>query len=376
MKVALVLKKYSVEKGGLERYTVFLSRELLRAGHEIHVFANTWQPEPGIAFHHVPIIRMSSPVKNLSFAYFSVRELSKIKCDIVHSMERILRQDIFRVSDGINPVQTLQNYPNPFVRKFKEMGPRRLALHYLEHEIFQKNRSKFIMTNSKLVKEHIIEYYNVPSEKIHVIYNGIDTVRFNPEVKEKYRAVVRVKHGIRDDELLLFFASNDFKLKRLRLILNAMLLLGKRNIKLMVAGNDNKKPYVKWAATHGLEKQLIFLDHRKDMEQYYAACDVFVLPTLYDACANVCMESMACGVPVITTKTNGACELIENGHNGYVLETQNAEELAHRIESLEASTEISRMGHNGAVTARRFTMKKHIAEVLNLYDMVREKGNI
>jgi len=375
MKIALVLKKYSLEKGGLERYTVSLSRGLLRAGHEVHVFANTWQQEPGMVFHHVPIIRLSSPVKNLSFAYFSSQALSKIKFDVIHSMERIFHQDIFRVSDGINPIQILQNYPNPFVRKFKEMGPRRLALHYLERRIFQRNGSMFIMTNSKLVKGHIIEHYNVPSEKIHVIYNGIDTVKFNPEVKEKYRAVVREKHAIQNKELSLFFVSNDFKLKRLQLILNAMLLLGKRNIKLMVAGNDNKKPYLKWAATNGLENQLIFLGHQKDIEKYYAASDVFVLPTRYDACANVCIESMACGVPVITTKTNGACELIENGHNGYILETQNAEELASRIESLEVSSERSRMGQNGASIASRFTMGKHLSEVLNLYDMVRKEDN-
>jgi UDP-glucose:(heptosyl)LPS alpha-1,3-glucosyltransferase len=231
------------------------------------------------------------------------------------------------------------------------------------------------MTNSKLVKRQITEHYNVPSKKIIVIYNGIDTLRFNPEIKEKYRTAVREKHGIQNKELLLFFVSNDFKLKGLQLILNAMLLLGKRKIKLMVAGNDNKKPYLKWAANNGLEKHLIFLGHKKDIEKYYAACDVFVLPTLYDACANVCIESMACGIPVITTKTNGACELIENGHNGYILETKNAEELASRIDSLEVSPERSRMGQNGASIASRFTMEKHISEVLNLYDMVRKEDN-
>ena len=124
MKVALVCKKCSLQEGGLERYTYFLSRELIRAGHEVHIFANTWQKEPGVIIHRVPMVRLSSPAKNLSFAFFANRALSEMKFDIIHSMERIFYQDIFRVSDGINPVQMQQKYPHPVVRFIKKIGPK------------------------------------------------------------------------------------------------------------------------------------------------------------------------------------------------------------------------------------------------------------
>lgn len=121
MNIALICKKYSLKEGGLERYTFTLSRELVRAGHEVHILANQWQEEPGVIFHHVPMIRLSSPIKNLSFAFFANRILSKIKVDISQSMERIFYQDIFRASDGINPVQLLQRYPNRIVRWVKSV---------------------------------------------------------------------------------------------------------------------------------------------------------------------------------------------------------------------------------------------------------------
>ncbi len=48
-------------------------------------------------------------------------------------------------------------------------------------------------------------------------------------------------------------------------------------------------------------------------EQLYAEADLYVLPTLYDPCANTCLEAMACGLPVLSTTSNGASELLPEG---------------------------------------------------------------
>jgi UDP-glucose:(heptosyl)LPS alpha-1,3-glucosyltransferase len=373
MKVALVCKKYSLQEGGLERYTYFLSRELIRAGHEVHIFANTWQEEPGIIIHRVPMVRLSSPAKNLSFAFFTNRALSEIKFDIIHSMERIFYQDIFRVSDGINPVQMQQKYPHPVVRFIKKIGPRRLALSYLEHRIFVDKGCKVVMTNSELVKRNIIEHYMMDPEKIVVIYNGVDTSRFNPKVKEKYRKSLRNKYSIKKDEIVLVFVSNNFKLKRLDLVLEAMALLKNNRIRLFVIGADNHRTYQRWTINNSLGDQVLFLGPKRNIEKYYAASDIFVLPTLYDAFANVCLEAMACGLPIITSDSNGAADLIRDNENGYILKTQTADELAARIKALEDKSDRVRMGAAAAAEAASFTMEKHISEVLKLYDRVMNK---
>jgi UDP-glucose:(heptosyl)LPS alpha-1,3-glucosyltransferase len=368
LKIALVCKKYSLNKGGLERYTVFLSRELLRAGHEVHIFANAWQNEQGMIMHHVPMLRMTSPLKNLSFAYFSKKILPRFQFDIIHSMERIFYQDIFRVSDGINPVQMQQRYPDPIVRRFKSVGPRRLALSYLERQIFERQGCKIVMANSELVKRQIVTHYKINPQKITVIYNGVNTSRFHPGIKEKYRGSVREKYGVKEDERLILFIANDFKLKQLGSVLDAIALLKDRKIKVMVIGSDDPKPYVKRASEHRLDRRIRFLGPRENIEIYYAAGDIFVLPTLYDAFANVCLEAMACGLPVITTRLNGAADLIDNGKNGFILQTRRPEELAERIEALGSFSQIAGMGENAAVTARAFSMEKHLAEILSLYN--------
>jgi len=370
MKIALVCKNYAIERGGMERYTVLLGRKLLEAGHEVHVFANTWQEEPGIITHRVPVLGFPSSLKNFSFAWFACRELSKVKLDIIHAMERLLHQDIYRVSVGISPVQLIQRYPNRLIRWFKSIGIRRISFTYLEKKIFEKNGCKRIMTNSNLVKNQVIEHYHVDPEKITVIHNGVDTSIFNPQVQKTYRASVRKKYGITDNTSVMIFVAHDFKLKRLDTVLKALKLLDKNKYMLLVVGNGKKKNYVKWTVKNGLDERVLFLGPKKNMEKYYAAADIFVLPTLYDAFANVCVEAMACGLPVITTQTNGFAELIKDGENGFVLTSQNPCELSDKINAVSAELGKSITVQNVSAAALELTMSRHMREVLQLYEKV------
>jgi UDP-glucose:(heptosyl)LPS alpha-1,3-glucosyltransferase len=365
-----VCRHFTLKKGGLEKYTVSLSRALIQRGHEVHVFANTFMDEPNVVFHHVPVIRLSLPVKNLSFAYFLNKRLQKETFDIIHSMERTFYQDIFRVSDGINPVQMQQRYPNPAIRRIKAVGPRRIVLTYLERKIFLQDGCRAVMTNSKLIRQNILDHYKIHPDKINVIYNGVDTDRFYPGIKKSFRDPVRASLNILPQEIAMLFISNDFKLKQLFLILQAMLILKDVSYKLIVIGSGNAVPYRRWAEKHGLENHVLFLGPQKKIEKYYAASDIFVLPTLYDAFANVCLEAMASGIPVLTTDTNGAAELICDGIQGYVLKTSDARELAGRLVQIRSVSERTRMGLEAARTASVYTLDKHLSELLSLYDRI------
>jgi UDP-glucose:(heptosyl)LPS alpha-1,3-glucosyltransferase len=361
---------YLPTKGGLERYTISLSSELLQIGHQVHVFANRWERRPGIIFHHVPMVRFSSPGKNLSFAYFSKRELSKEKFDVIQSMERIFYQDIFRVSDGINPVQMIQRYTNPLVRQFKALGPRRLALSYLERRIFKTGGCKVILAISQIIKREIIAHYGVDPHKIEVIYNGVDTSKFHPGVKEKHGMIIREKYGIKPDELVLLFISNDHKRKNLQSVLEAMRRLKDKRFRLMAVGDDNNTPYIKWAARSGIGEQILFTGPQRNIERYFGAADIFVFPTNYDAFGSACLEAMACGLPVIASRTCGASELIRDGENGFIISADAPEGLADRIAALQPVSRRVGIGRKAAETAARYTVQKHLAEIQILYERV------
>jgi UDP-glucose:(heptosyl)LPS alpha-1,3-glucosyltransferase len=63
-----------------------------------------------------------------------------------------------------------------------------------------------------------------------------------------------------------------------------------------------------------------FLGEVGDLRPIYAAADIFILPSIYDPFSNACLEALACGLPVITTRDNGFSEIIENGVHGSVVD--------------------------------------------------------
>ncbi len=370
MRIGLVCRHYTASRGGLEKYTLNLSEELLHRGHQVHIFCNTGDIRPGIFLHRIPIFPVSSPGKNLSFALKTPVIISKLGLDLVQSMERIWSQDIFRASDGINPIQIQEKYPNLLWRTFKTLGPRRQVLSLLERRIFQKGGAKWFITNSNLVKNQIIQYYKVPLERISVIYNSVDTNRFNMSAKSAYRSMVRRELGIGPDDRLILFAGNDFQRKGLALLIEAMARTKDRSIKLLVAGSDPPGHYQRLASKCGMGDNILFVGHHKCPEKLYGTADIFALPTRYDAFANVCLEAMACGTPVITTKTNGAAEIIENGKEGYILETWEPEEIVKRLKDAFELESNTWMGSNAARKAGTFTMEMHMKSILSLYDKV------
>jgi UDP-glucose:(heptosyl)LPS alpha-1,3-glucosyltransferase len=81
---------------------------------------------------------------------------------------------------------------------------------------------------------------------------------------------------------------------------------------LLVAGRGNQRPYK--------SKRVKFLGEVRDLVRVYAAADIFILPTIYDPFSNACLEALACGLPVITTRSNGFSEIIENGVHGSIVD--------------------------------------------------------
>ena len=246
----------------------------------------------------------------------------------------------------------------------------RSVMNYLEKKIFVNGGCRRIMTNSNLIKTHILQHYPVDPGKISVIYNGVDTAKFTPSVRQIHRARIRQSLGISETDPVLLFVGNNFKLKGLELILRAMRRLKDIPYTLLVAGNDDPAPYLNLAKRQKLEDHVHFIGPRKQIEKFYGAADIFVLPTLYDAFANVCLEAMACGLPVITSSTNGSSELIENGREGYVLEQGTCEELSDRLCAMVSDETRTSMSIASARKASRFTLEKHLSEVLDLYEQV------
>ena len=128
------------------------------------------------------------------------------------------------------------------------------------------------------------------------------------------------------------FLGSGFERKGLAFALKALARL--KHGTLLVAGSDRASHYKALAGRLGLDERVCFLGPRRDPERLLAAADCLVLPTIYDPCANSCLEALCAGVPVVTTRANGASEMIQPGTSGVVLEDPaDAKGLARAVET-------------------------------------------
>jgi UDP-glucose:(heptosyl)LPS alpha-1,3-glucosyltransferase len=376
MKIALIRQSYH-KYGGAERYVSYLAEGLLKKGHEIHVFARKWDPHAPerIIFHRVSTLKGPSFLKALSFAY-NVREiLKKERFDIINSFDRTLYQDIYRAGDGVHrewKKRLLEITPNPIARFLILLNPLHFSLLFLEKKIFKENNYKKIIAISKEGKEEIIKYYGIRPEDIIVVYNGVDLEEFHPQNKALFREEIRKEFGIGKKEFLILFVGSGYRRKGLRYLIEAVSLLKEeRPLKMLVVAKGKKRAYLKLAKKRGVKNRIIFAGGRKDLRKFYAASDLFVLPTIYEPFGNVCLETLASGLPIIVSRASGAAEIITEGENGLLLkDPRDSRELAEKIRLTANNRFRERLSKNARILAENFTVDKNVKKTLEVYQEV------
>jgi UDP-glucose:(heptosyl)LPS alpha-1,3-glucosyltransferase len=379
MRIAFVRRDYTAKGGGAEKYLVTLSHELSKMGQEIHIFAHTFDqpPHSGIQIHPVSMIPVISPLKNLSFAFNAAKELKKFTFDIIFSLSRGFYHDIFRISDGLHPYHLAQRYRTVMHYLFKSLTPRHRTLLYLEKKSLTQPGLKRIVANSHLAKAQVMEYYGIPSEKIEVIYNGIDPSIFNPSVRERYRTAMRKKFGVKGDDVVILFVAMDLERKGLTYLLEAMAPLVKYPWTLLVTGKPDTGKYQKMAEHLNLSDKVKFVGYCPQIQEIYGMGDMLVLPTLYDPFSNCCLEALACGIPVITTRQNGASELIQDERNGYIVDDAgNVKDLSERIRLLLMNESRKEMSEQVSPSVEGLTIEVNAKKTLKLFREVLDEKKI
>jgi len=384
MKIAFVRKAFT-PYGGAERYLVQLMERLGGLGHEVHIFAHRWKvspPSPGgentpARFHHVPILAAPSFLEALSFAFFSRRLLERENFDIIHSFERTLYQDVYRAGDGCHREWLLQRRKMEFWGKrfLHPINPLHRSLLFLEKRLFQSSRLKRIIANSARGKEEIQRHYRVPPEKIEVIHNGVDLEVFHPGNIVRYRDSGRRELGIGKEDFVILFLGSGFRRKGLHPLLDSFARLKERipNAWVLVAGKDRIAPFQEKARRLGVGKKILFLGPTRKARELYALSDLFALPTFYDPFSNACLEAMATGIPVLTTRTNGVSEFIIDGENGFQIQDPlQSREIDEKILSVCKTAERTTMGKKARESVSRLDLGLVTERMLAVYDNLRK----
>ena len=160
----------------------------------------------------------------------------------------------------------------------------------------------------------------------------MDSKRFCCDQSQEKSENLHRQFGISPDRPILLFVGSGFQRKGLPAILKALTLLT-FPAHLIVVGKERLSPYQRLAKKLGVDSSVTFIGPISDVAPYYMGANLFIFPTVYEPFSNVCIEAMAAGLPVVTSRINGASEVLVEGENGYIVEDPlNPAEIAAKIQ--------------------------------------------
>jgi UDP-glucose:(heptosyl)LPS alpha-1,3-glucosyltransferase len=230
-------------------------------------------------------------------------------CDVFFSLERVSRCDVYRAGDGVHAawLERRARFEPFWKRWFRGLNRKHAEILALENSLFREQRAGRVIANSQLVRDEIVRHFDYPADRIDVVYNGLPALRIEPEWRHSTRQAL----GLGESEYTALFAGSGWERKGLRFAIDAVRKMN--GVTLLVAGRGNSRG---WPACDRVR----FLGPRKDLPHLFAAADVFVLPTIYDPFSNACLEALAAGLPVITTRANGFAEIVVPDRDGTILD--------------------------------------------------------
>jgi UDP-glucose:(heptosyl)LPS alpha-1,3-glucosyltransferase len=175
--------------------------------------------------------------------------------------------------------------------------------------------------------------YGTVRPPVVVIPNGVDLERFRPPTAQE-RTEARAQFQLDDEDRVVLFVGHEFDRKGLPVVIDA--LQHATTVLLLVAGGNQQSIAQERAHAEraGVADRVLFMGPRgEDLPLFFAASDMFALPSAYEANALVVLEALASGVPVVATRVGYAPDVIVDGCNGFLVD-RDPVEVAQRLEEL------------------------------------------
>ncbi len=333
--------------GGIESHTVTLASALAARGHKVIVGCP----------------RKGSVMKNAAGAGLSTRDI-----EVVNSADVFALLKIISLASAENMEVIIANLG-------KEYWPAALAamllgikVIFVRHQVDRLKgvTSRLIRRNvdrvaavSIAVKDALMDS-GVPEAKIGLIYNAVALKRFDPSAVDGRSA--RSKLGFAPDDIVVGTAGKLEEGKGVFELVRAAALLakGRPSLKLLFVGDGPEKARLeKEAEQLSIRDRVIFAGLRDDMEEMYAAMDIFVLPsTCIEAFGMVIIEAMAMRRPVVATEIGGIPEVVKDGVNGLLVKPGDHSALAEAMSRLMDDAELS----SGLASEGRSTVERYYSE--------------
>jgi glycosyltransferase involved in cell wall biosynthesis len=396
--------------GGQGVYLHYITRELARMGHDVHVIAGVPYPDvapevkihklktfsfwsyldhfdeyayrthPIVFFHPVNLYEFATTRFTLSslLNMFSLRAYHKLNelereggpFDLIHD-NQTLGYGIWLMKQRGRHVVANIHHPLAIdrenaLRQAKSLGARIYAVFWypwvMQHWVAA--RLDKIITGSDASAQSVAEAFGLPRERIRAIHDGVETEVFHP-----------LDDVAREPNSVLFVGNSEDRNKGVRYLLAALSRLRAHvPFHLTVVHRPGSKGAPRMVQQFGLHGRVTFLERlsTEELVEQYNRAQIVVSPSLYEGFGLPAAEAMACGAPVVATTAGALREIVEDGVSGLLVPPGDVEALAAAIRALLEDPERCRqMGEAGARRAReRFSWERTAQETLALYEEV------
>jgi UDP-glucose:(heptosyl)LPS alpha-1,3-glucosyltransferase len=378
MNIAFCYDQVLPARGGCATYIADLARRLAADGHEVHLYACRWDTAAlpaGLHYHRLPVPRGPRFLRPWRFAAACERALRQARHQVSIGFDKTWGQDVLYPQGGLHSASAEHNllkYRRPWMRALaallRRFDPAHRSFRALERRQYLGPDRPLVVVNSEMVRSHFQRYLGLAPDELRVVRSAIDPVRFSEQDRPRRRREARRRWEIGPEETVALFAAINYRLKGLEPLLHAVARLpAGRPFRLLVVGNRRTGPYERLARRLGIAERVCFAGHCPDIRDGYFAADFLVHPTFYDPCSLVVLEALACGLPVITSRYNGASELLSPLREGYVIDDpHDHERLAWCLEQLLDPARRSACAQAARQTAAQWTFDHHYRQLLQV----------
>jgi len=346
-KILMVSDNYYPHPGGISEHIYHLSAELRKRGHEVHILTSKYAENSIGQGEGENVIRVGLGIRipvNKSFSSINISPL------VIKEVRNVLERenyDIVHIHGSLAPTLPLVTLQYSNAINF-------ITFHSahddsLGYEIFRPlllrrfKKLKGLIAVSEVARDSVIKYF---PGNYRIIPNGVDPVRFSPDV-EPFPDLVE------EGWINLLFVGRLEPRKGLRYLLKAMPKIVKEfpKTRLLIVGSGPLKKWYQKFIKDEIKDRIYFVgvSPPEKLPRYYASSHIFISPaTQGESFGIVLLEAMATGIPIIASDIPGYRQVMEDGKEGFFVPPENPEEIANATIQLLENNELRKeMGRKG-----------------------------
>ncbi len=316
-KIKIVYIIPALDAGGAERFILDL---IHRLDHDLFAPALVLFSHGGFFVEEAQRLGIETIILKKRFKFDPInlfklyKTVEKLRPDIVHTQ---LGGDIYgrfvahklKVPVIVSTEQNVQTGESAVIRNLKKWTAR------FAHRI---------VAISEAVKADTIKRYGVPKEKVEIIYNGLEINKFL--IQSRRPATKRVIIGS---------VGRLTRQKNYRLLIEALAGLQDHDWECRIAGEGELRTDLERQITElGLNDRVKLVGLQKNVQKFLSDLDIFVLPSLWEGLGIVLLEAGLAGLPVLASRVDGICEIIKDGQNGILFNSNDQEDLMVKLRKM------------------------------------------